>query len=103
MAPASDRDTVASCTPPAVAPDPEAAASAIVALLAQRQEGASICPSEAARHLAGPAGWRGCMPVVREAARHLARAGGVEVTQRGVPLAPDAPWRGAVRIRRSGR
>ncbi len=70
---------------------------AILALLARRRPGATICPSEAARALA-PGDWRPLMPVVREAAAHLADLGRVEVTQQG--RAVDARTvRGPVRVR----
>lgn len=60
----------------------------------------SICPSEAARAVGGE-DWRPLMEPAREAARILARAGEVEVTQKDVVLDPDAIWRGPIRIRRS--
>ncbi|WP_448585402.1 DUF3253 domain-containing protein, partial [Thermaurantiacus sp.] len=40
--------------------------------LAARRPGASICPTEAARLLAGPA-WRDALPAVDAAGRRLAR------------------------------
>mgnify|MGYP002780238135 CR=1 FL=1 len=41
---------------------------AILTLLAERAGGATICPSEAARRLAGPGGdWRAAMPQVHAA------------------------------------
>lgn len=58
----------------------------------------SICPSEAARAVGGD-GWRNLMEAAREAARRLARAGEVEITQRGVVLDPDGIFRGPIRIR----
>lgn len=72
---------------------------AIRELLARRGPGASICPSEAARAVSAQ-DWRGLMEPARSAARELARAGEVEITQRGVVLDPDGTWRGPVRIRR---
>jgi hypothetical protein len=57
-------------------------AETILALLAQRRPGATICPSEAARRLAED-DWRPLMPAVREAAARLADEGRVQVTQRG--------------------
>lgn len=60
----------------------------------------SICPSEAARAVGGE-DWRPLMEAAREAARRLARAGEVEITQRGTVLDPDGMWRGPVRIRLS--
>ena len=49
---------------------PEDARAAILALLARRAEGATVCPSEVARAMAGAAGredWRGEMPAVHAA------------------------------------
>ena len=63
-------------------------------LLDQRRTGMSICPSEAARAV-DPEGWRALLP----AARRLAAAGDVEVTQRGA-VVDVATARGPVRIRR---
>ncbi len=71
----------------------------ILRLLREREEGASICPSEAARALAREGeDWRVHMDAVRDAAAVLAEAALVEVTQRGARVAP--PWRGPIRIRR---
>jgi hypothetical protein len=68
-------------------------------LLAQRAEGATICPSEAARAVGGD-DWRDLMQPARDAARELADQGEVEVTQRGeVVDVTTAP--GPVRIRRA--
>jgi hypothetical protein len=67
-------------------------------LLDQRRDGATICPSEAARAV-DPEGWRALMPAAREAAGRLAAAGDVEVTQRG-EVVDVATARGPVRIRR---
>jgi hypothetical protein len=72
----------------------------IVQLLGSRQ--GSICPSEAARAVGGDR-WRELMETTRDAARQLARAGEVEITQRGAVLAPDGDWRGPIRIRNPGR
>lgn len=58
----------------------------------------SVCPSEAARAVGGEH-WRDLMEPAREAARQLARAGEVQITQRGTVLDPDGDWRGPVRIR----
>ena len=73
----------------------------ILRLLANRQPGASICPSEVARRLGGPdeADWRPLMPAVRAAAQRLADAGELEVTQGGRPVSGTAT-RGPVRLRR---
>jgi hypothetical protein len=40
------------------------------------------------------------MPSVRDVAVRLAREGTIDITQGGVPLDPDAPLRGAIRLRR---
>ena len=73
------------------------AATAILALLAERGEGLTICPSEAARRL-HPAGWRALMPLVHDAARRLVADGAVAITQGGQVVSPDAVV-GAYRIR----
>lgn len=73
------------------------AAGAILTLLGRRTAGSSICPSEAARALAG-AEWRGAMDRVHAAADRLAAAGAVERTRRGTALGPGTV-RGAYRLR----
>jgi len=70
----------------------------ILALLRSRPPVATICPSEVARALTAEA-WRPLMPAVRDAARSLARAGRIEVCQRGAVLDPDGEWRGPIRLR----
>ena len=79
-----------------------------------RARSGSMCPSEAPRKLR-PANWRcGCgdgavracvdtpcrplMEATRDVARRLAAAGLVVVTQRGVAVPHDQPWRGPVRL-----
>jgi hypothetical protein len=69
----------------------------IEALLDDRRDGASICPSEAARAV-DPAGWRELMPAARAAAGRLAAAGRAEVTQGGA-VVEVAAARGPVRVR----
>ncbi|UOT06830.1 DUF3253 domain-containing protein [Rhodococcus opacus] len=71
----------------------------IRALLDARSESASICPSDVARAVA-PDDWRPLMEPVREAARRLADAGEVEVTQKGAVVDPGSA-RGPIRIRRA--
>lgn len=76
----------------------------ILALLAARPSGATICPSEAARavYASGdeidPDGWRDLMEPARGAARRLVARGDVVITQRGVAVDADAAT-GAIRIR----
>ena len=69
----------------------------ILELLAKRAEGATICPSEAARAAAGE-DWRDQMDAARSAAQRLVVAGVVDITQRGevVDLATAS---GPIRIR----
>jgi hypothetical protein len=55
----------------------------ILELLAERDPGKTICPSEAARALAGDEDFRPYMEPVREAAAALVRAGQLVVTQKG--------------------
>jgi anti-sigma factor RsiW len=69
----------------------------ILGLLQRRSEGASICPSDAAR-AARPQGWRALMDDVRAAAARLADRGEVEVTQRGRKVDVETA-RGPIRIR----
>jgi hypothetical protein len=74
------------------------ARQAIVELLAKRARGKTICPSEAARALAGDDRFRALMPLVREAARELVAAGRIEVTQGGERVDIDSAH-GPVRLR----
>jgi hypothetical protein len=85
--------------------------AAILRLLGTRADGATICPSEAARAVAREAdgsstgagaldhGWRDLMEPARRAAARLAAAGEVEVTQGG-RVVDVTTARGPVRIRR---
>jgi Protein of unknown function (DUF3253)/Uncharacterized protein conserved in bacteria (DUF2256) len=74
---------------------------AIRNLLAARPRDATICPSEAARAVGGAdeSAWRELMEPARRAARRLAAAGEVEITQAGHAVDPSSV-RGPVRIRR---
>ena len=78
--------------------DRAAAEQAILDLLARRDPGKTICPSDAARALGGDDGFRPLMPVVRDAARALVAPGAIEVTQSGEPVDLDTA-RGAIRLR----
>ena len=71
---------------------------AILDLLAQRDPGKTICPSDAARAMGGDDAFRPLMPVVRDAARALVAEGRIEVTQKGEPVDLDSA-RGAIRLR----
>lgn len=81
--------------------DDDALAAAILALLAARGPAKSICPSEAARAVAGsdqPEAWRRLMPATRRAAAALAKAGRIEIARKGRVVDPDAV-KGVVRLR----
>jgi hypothetical protein len=71
----------------------------IFALLAQRQPGATICPSEVARALATRGGaWRGHMPQVRQVAQSLAQQHRLHITRGGVPVADATAPGGPIRL-----
>lgn len=74
----------------------ERIAETLLALVARRAPGRSICPSEVARALTPD--WRPLMPRVRDVARQLALEGRVAVTQGGAVRDPDADLRGPIRI-----
>lgn len=71
---------------------------AILELLGRRAEGATICPSEAARAVSAGS-WRELMDASRAAAGRLAHHGLVEITQGGEPV-DIREARGPVRIRK---
>ena len=81
-----------------MAPTATDAARTILALLARRDQGKTICPSDAARALGGDDGFRPLMPLVREAAAQLVSRGELEVTQSGA-VVDLATARGAIRLR----
>lgn len=71
---------------------------AILTLLTERAEGATICPSEAARRLAGPQGdWRAEMNAVHAATDQLAEAGTITLSWKGADMQKR---RGTYRIAR---
>ncbi|WP_347757074.1 DUF3253 domain-containing protein [Agrococcus sp. ProA11] len=76
--------------------------TAILELLATRRPGATICPSDAARRVAGedPDAWRPRVDEARAAAARLVGRGEAVVTQGGEPVDP-ALARGPIRIRRA--
>ena len=65
----------------------------ILDLVAARGGGKTICPSEAARHLAAAAGspddWRRLLKPVRRVAQALARDGRIAILRKGKPIAPE--------------
>lgn len=78
--------------------DDAAVASAILTLTASRGADASICPSEAARQVAGEARWQVLLPAVRRVAVALAKEGRIEITRKGRAVDPDA-FKGVYRLR----
>ena len=60
----------------------------ILRLVAARGPGKTICPSEAARVIAG-AQWREAMPVIHAAAKALAEEGAVALRQGGEPCGTE--------------
>lgn len=66
-------------------------------LLADRDAGKTICPSEVARAL-DPQGWRRLMPKVRAIAVGLARQGRLVITRHNKPVDPDA-FKGVYRLK----
>ncbi len=75
--------------------------AAILRLLAGRGAGKTICPSEAARAVAGDeerAAWEPLMEPVRAAARRLAAAGTITVLQGGVAVDPSTA-KGPIRLK----
>ncbi|WP_263262461.1 DUF3253 domain-containing protein [Pseudomonas sp. RIT-PI-S] len=72
----------------------------LLALLAQRDPGASICPSDVARALGDADTWRALMDPVRAQAQALARTGKVVITQGSRQLPAEGPFHGPIRLRR---
>ena len=70
---------------------------AIFSLLAEREPGKSIDPSEAARAVDAE-GWRRLLPQVRATAVGLARQGRLAILRHGKPVDPDA-FKGVYRLR----
>ena len=79
----------------------ERIAGTIRELLAQRDEGKTICPSDAARALDAD-DFRSLMEPVRRVARDMVARGELEVTQKGRVVDIDTA-RGPIRLRRSSR
>lgn len=73
---------------------------AIRHLLSTRSRSSTICPSEAAREVAGDddAAWRALMEPARSAARRLVAAGEIEIVQSGRVVDPSTA-RGPIRLR----
>ena len=77
--------------------------TAITEVLATRAVGATICPSEAAKAVAGSSdeqAWRDLMEPARRAARRLVASGEIEITQQGQIVDPSTA-KGPIRLRRT--
>ena len=75
--------------------------AAILELLAERDSGMTICPSEAAKLVGGTEtrrDWEGLMVSAQAAARRLVKAGRIVIVQNGRVVDGDAA-RGALRLR----
>lgn len=70
--------------------------AATIRTLLRHRDGATICPSDAARVVGGQ-DWRALMGTAREVATELAAAGVVRVRQKGVDVDPTTA-RGPVRL-----
>lgn len=71
----------------------------ILALLAERSAGSTICPSEAARAVFPGETWREEMERTRAAARRLVASGQIVITQQGRVVDPSTA-KGPIRLRR---
>ena len=83
-------------------PSDRAIEQEILALLEERGPGKTICPSDVARSLGTPNGWRDLMEPTRLAAGRLVGAAEVEITQGG-EVVDLATAKGPIRIRRVRR
>ena len=79
--------------------DPAAIEQTILRLAAERGEGKTIDPTEAARALGGdhPDGWGPLMQAVRRVAVRLAQEGRLVITRKGKPVDP-ADFKGVYRL-----
>lgn len=77
--------------------EPPDAREAVLALLARRAAGATVCPSDVARAMAAAAGdtdWRGTMPAVHAAVDRLVADGVVRLSWKGEARpVRDGPYR----------
>lgn len=73
----------------------------ILEMLASRGKHKSICPTDAAKALAGnpsDESWRKFLTPVKQAAQRLARAGKIEILRKGKPIDPEL-LHGVIRLR----
>lgn len=73
---------------------------AIMETLLNRDPGKSICPSEAARNLAGSdeKQWRLVMKPIRQVAVDMAKAGEIRILRKGKDVADPEDFRGVYRL-----
>jgi hypothetical protein len=74
--------------------------AAILELLAERGEGQTICPSDAAKRVGGTdarRNWEGLMQPTRDAARRLAKVGKIVMMQNGRVVDAEGA-KGALRL-----
>lgn len=78
---------------------PERIEAAILDLATARGSGKTICPSEAARAIAGdrPEAWSRLMHQVRHVAVRMMKDGSIVITRKGRPVDPD-DFKGVYRI-----
>ncbi len=101
-----DWDTIRYCSDACrsakLTPTDTALEAAILTLLDARGAGKTICPSEAARKVAGDdkSAWEPLMEPARSAARRLVASGRILITQRGHPVDP-ARARGPIRLKKT--
>jgi hypothetical protein len=86
------------CRRRGIRPVDRALEAAIAELLDARARSATICPSEAARHV-DPGGWRELMEPARRAARRMVAAGTLEIVQDARVVDPSTA-KGPIRLRR---
>jgi hypothetical protein len=81
-------------------PSAEQLQAAIITLLVEREPGKSICPSEAARSLAGSdeKNWRLLMKPIRQVAVEMARTGQIRILRKGKSVADPESFRGVYRL-----
>lgn len=74
--------------------------TAIIEMLLNRTPGKSICPSDAARALAGPdeKRWRLLMKPIRQASVDMAKAGEIRILRKGKDVADPDNFRGVYRL-----
>ena len=69
---------------------------AILALVAARGVGKTICPTEAARAVS-EAKWRAVLPAIRAEAVRLAKSGAISIYRKGKPVDPE-DFKGVYRL-----